>query len=131
MLAGQGTLGLELAEQGPDVETVVIPIGGGGLAAGIALALRELRPNARLVGVQTAACAPFAGGEDGGNTIADGIAVKHPGELTSSILREGLDDVVTVTDAEIARRSCSSASAASSWSRAPARRLSPRCSRKV
>ncbi len=103
VLAGQGTLGLELAEQlGSDVETVVIPIGGGGLAAGIALALTELRPEIGLVGVQAAACAPFAGQAPTGNTIADGIAVKQPGELTQSLLAGRLESVVTVTDAEIA-----------------------------
>jgi threonine dehydratase len=103
VLAGQGTLGLELAEQlGPEVGTVVIPIGGGGLAAGIALALGELRPELRLVGVQAAACAPFAGHAPTGNTIADGIAVKQPGELTQSLLAGRLETVVTVTDAEIA-----------------------------
>lgn len=101
VIAGQGTIGLELAEQLPGVGTVVVPVGGGGLAAGIALALRELRPEVRLVGVQAAACAPLAGGESHGFTIAEGIAVKKPGELTSSILRELLDDVVTVSDEEI------------------------------
>jgi threonine dehydratase len=103
VIAGQGTLGLELAEQvGPDVETLVVPVGGGGLAAGIALALAELRPGVRIVGVQAAACAPFTGSEPTGNTIADGIAVKQPGELTSALLADRLADVVTVTDAEIA-----------------------------
>ena len=103
VLAGQGTLGLELAEQlAPEVETVVVPIGGGGLAAGVALALNELRPDIRLVGVQAAACAPFAGQAPSGNTIADGIAVKQPGELTQSLLAGRLEGVVTVTDAEIA-----------------------------
>ncbi|HSK14690.1 MAG TPA: threonine ammonia-lyase [Gaiellaceae bacterium] len=103
VVAGQGTLGLELAEQlGPDVRTVVVPVGGGGLAAGIALALAELRPEISLVGVQAAACAPLAGGKPAGTTIADGIAVKRPGELTSAILEERLAAVVTVTDAEIA-----------------------------
>jgi threonine dehydratase len=103
VVAGQGTLGLELAEQlGPDVETVAVPVGGGGLAAGIALALAELRPEIRLVGVQAAACAPLAGGKELGTTIADGIAVKRPGELTSAILADRLAAVVTVTDAEIA-----------------------------
>ena len=103
VLAGQGTLGLELAEQlDRDVETVVVPIGGGGLATGIALALKELRPELGIVGVQPAACAPFAGLKPTGSTIADGIAVKHPGELTRSLLEGRLDDVVTVTDAEIA-----------------------------
>jgi len=104
VIAGQGTLGLELAEQLPGGPgTVVIPIGGGGLAAGIALALRELRPELRLVGVQAAACAPLAGLEPAGLTIADGIAVKRPGELTSSILRDLLDEIVAVDDEVIAR----------------------------
>ena len=103
VVAGQGTLGLELAEQlEADVETLVVPIGGGGLAAGIALALHELRPQLRIVGVQAAACAPFAGEEPTGSTIADGIAVKKPGEHTKAILEERLAGVVTVSDAEIA-----------------------------
>jgi threonine dehydratase len=101
VIAGQGTIGLELAEQLPDLETLVVPIGGGGLAAGITLALRELMPRLRVIGVQAAACAPFAGGDRHDFTIADGIAVKQPGELTASILRETLEDVVTVTDEEI------------------------------
>jgi threonine dehydratase len=103
VIAGQGTLGLELAEQlGPEVETLVVPVGGGGLAAGIALALEEVRPGLRIVGVQAAACAPFAGAKPTGGTIADGIAVKQPGELTSALLADRLDGIVTVTDAEIA-----------------------------
>jgi len=102
VIAGQGTLGLELAEQLAEAGVVVVPVGGGGLAAGVAIALRALRPDVRLVGVQAEACAPLAGGEPGGFTIADGIAVKKPGELTSAILAELLDDVVTVTDDEIA-----------------------------
>jgi threonine dehydratase len=104
VVAGQGTLGLELAEQLPPGEgTVVIPVGGGGLASGIALALHELRPEVRLVGVQAAACAPYAGLEPTGPTIADGIAVKRPGELTSAILRDLLDDVVVVDDMAISQ----------------------------
>jgi threonine dehydratase len=101
VIAGQGTLGLEIAEQLPDVETLVVPIGGGGLASGIALALRELRPSVRVVGVQAAACAPYTGATDHGFTIADGIAVKQPSELTGAILRDTLADIVTVTDVEI------------------------------
>ncbi len=101
VIAGQGTLGIELAEQVEDFETVIVPIGGGGLAAGIALALRELRPGAHLVGVQASACAPLAGGRELGYTIAEGIAVKHPGELTSSILNDALDEVVSVSDEQI------------------------------
>ena len=84
------------------MKTLVVPIGGGGLASGVALALRELRPEIHLVGVQAASCAPFAGLEPTGITIADGIAVKQPGELTAGILADRLDTVVTVTDAEIA-----------------------------
>jgi threonine dehydratase len=103
VIAGQGTIGLELAEQLPDVRTFVLPIGGGGLASGIAIALRALRPDAHLVGVQAAAICPFAGGTEHGYTIAEGIAVKQPGTLTSAILRELLDDVVTVTDEQISQ----------------------------
>ena len=91
VIAGQGTIGLELAEQAPDAETVLIPIGGGGLASGIALALKERRRNVRVVGIL---CQP-------GYTIADGIAVKQRGELASSILDRVLDDTVSVSDEEI------------------------------
>jgi threonine dehydratase len=97
VISGQGTIGLELAEQLPDAGTVVVPIGGGGLAAGIALALKGLRPGVRVVGVQAAGTLP--GGS--GVTIADGIAVKQPGELTMSILERVLDEIVIVTDEEI------------------------------
>jgi threonine dehydratase len=104
VIAGQGTMGLELAEQlPPGAGTVVIPIGGGGLASGIAIGLRALRPELSLVGVQAAACAPFAGRAPIGPTIADGIAVKVPAELTSSILRDLLDDVVVVDDEAISQ----------------------------
>ena len=99
VIAGQGTLGLELADQLPDVETVVVPVGGGGLCSGIALALKGVRPEVRVVGVQAAACLP--GGS--GFTIADGIAVKAPGELTTGILEHVLDDLVSVADEEISR----------------------------
>jgi threonine dehydratase len=92
VIAGQGTIGLELAEQVPEVESVLIPVGGGGLASGIATALRELRPAIRLVGVEV---------RRHGYTIADGIAVKQPGELTTSILDRLLDEMVTVDDNEI------------------------------
>ena len=92
VIAGQGTIGLELAEQVADAETVVIPVGGGGLAAGIAIAIRELRPDVRLVGVQAGLS---------GFTIADGIFVKQPGELTMSILDDVLEDMVEVDDEAI------------------------------
>jgi threonine dehydratase len=97
IIAGQGTIGLELADQVEGLETVLIPIGGGGLASGISLALRAVRPDLRIVGVQASGTLP-----DGpGYTIADGIAVKKPGDLTMSILAETLDEVVAVTDEEI------------------------------
>lgn len=102
VVAGQGTIGLEIAEQIEDLETLVVPIGGGGLASGIVLALKEIRPDVRVVGVQAANCAPFAGEIVGAYTIADGIAVKKPGELAKSVLKERLDGLVTVTDGEIA-----------------------------
>jgi threonine dehydratase len=101
VIAGQGTVGLELADQLDEVEVVVIPIGGGGLASGVALALRERRPGVRLVGVQAEKCAPFAGSTQHGFTIAEGIWVKRPGELTSAILGDLLDGVITVTEEEI------------------------------
>jgi threonine dehydratase len=92
VIAGQGTIGLELAEQAPDVGTVLIPVGGGGLAMGIAIGLRALLPDVRLVGVRA--------GVDG-YTIADGIAVKVPSEFTMPLLEDLLDDIVAVTDEEI------------------------------
>jgi threonine dehydratase len=94
VIAGQGTIGLELLEQLPDAQTFLLPVGGGGLAAGIAIALRAQRPGARIVGVQA--------GKTGRGTIADGIAVKHPGVLTMAILDELLDELVHVEDEEIA-----------------------------
>jgi threonine dehydratase len=92
VIAGQGTIGLELAEQVPEMGTVLIPIGGGGLSVGIATALRALRPAVRLVGVQA--------GLDG-YTIADGIAVKIPSDFTMPLLADLLDDMVAVSDEEI------------------------------
>ena len=92
VVAGQGTIALELLEQAPDLGTVLIPIGGGGLALGIATALRASRPDVRIVGVQA--------GVDG-YTIADGIAVKVPSEFTMPLLEDLLDDIVSVTDEEI------------------------------
>ena len=103
MIAGQGTIGLELVEQLPGLGTVVVPIGGGGLAAGIAIALRALKPEVHIVGVQAANICPFAGGTEHRYTIAEGIAVKQPGTLTSAVLGELLDEVVTVTDEQISQ----------------------------
>jgi threonine dehydratase len=92
VVAGQGTIGLELLDQEPDVGTVLIPIGGGGLALGIATALRALKPKVRIVGVRA--------GVDG-YTIADGIAVKVPSDFTMPLLEDLLDDIVAVTDEQI------------------------------
>jgi threonine dehydratase len=94
VIAGQGTIGLELVERLPDAKTFVVPIGGGGLCAGIAIALRALRPDARIVGVQA--------GKTANGTIADGIQVKHPGALTMSIIEKNVDEVVHVEDDWIA-----------------------------
>lgn len=92
VIAGQGTIALELLEQVPDVGTVLVPIGGGGLALGISTALRALRPNVRIVGLLAGV---------GGYTIADGIAVKVPSEFTMPLLEDLLDDIVPVSDDEI------------------------------
>jgi threonine dehydratase len=112
VVAGQGTLGLELASQMPDAATVVVPVGGGGLISGLAVALRDVRPELRIVGVQSEAaagfCASLAAGElvaapGEGETIADGIAVREPGELTWAHVSRLVDDVVAVDDATLAR----------------------------
>ncbi|HEU0194496.1 MAG TPA: threonine ammonia-lyase [Gaiellales bacterium] len=109
VIAGQGTVGLEILEDAPDVDVIVVPLGGGGLLSGIAAAVKAVRPEVRVVGVEAAGCAPYVGSLEQGEirpvpqteTIADGIAVKHPGEITFGMIRELVDDVVTVTDAEI------------------------------
>jgi threonine dehydratase len=111
VLAGQGTIGLEIIDDLPDVSTVVVPIGGGGLVSGIATAVKALKPDARIIGVQAREAAwvspSLAAGHavkvEIGQTIADGIAVKTPGELTLPVIRELVDDVVEVTEEEIAR----------------------------
>jgi threonine dehydratase len=94
IVAGQGTIGLEVAEQVPEAETVVVPIGGGGLAAGIATALRSAKPETKAIGVRAA---------PDGFALADGIAVKQPGALTGPLLDELLDDVVEVSAVDIAQ----------------------------
>lgn len=111
VVAGQGTIGLEIVEALPDLTLLVVPIGGGGLISGIAIAVKALLPDVRIIGVQAAGCAPvlqsLAAGEPvtspTARTIADGIAVKRPGDLTLPIIRELVDEVVTVDDDEIAR----------------------------
>jgi len=111
VITGQATLGLELLQDLPQVETVVVPLGGGGLLSGIALAIKLQRPNVRIIGVQTEAVAPYFGyiqtgqyrpNKPGATTIADGIRVKSPGERTSLVLRHYVDDVVTVDDGKTA-----------------------------
>jgi threonine dehydratase len=110
VVAGQGTVGLEIADHVPDVRLVVVPLGGGGLIAGIALTLAATVPGARVVGVQAAACAPYIDslaahrpiGARSANTICDGIAVKRPGDFTLPLVERYVDEVVTVTDDEVA-----------------------------
>lgn len=109
VIAGQGTLALEIVEQAPDVRTVVVPVGGGGLISGIAAGLAELAPSVRVVGVEADGAASMRASLDAGApreltsvaTIADGIAVKSPSELTFAHVQAFVDDVVTVTDEEI------------------------------
>jgi threonine dehydratase len=110
VVAGQGSLGLELLEDVPDLAQVVVPVGGGGLASGIAIAVKSARPEVRVVGVQAEACAPYPQslqrGEpvpvDSALTIADGIAVKRPGDLTLPLLTQWLDDLVVVGEDDTA-----------------------------
>jgi threonine dehydratase len=111
VVAGQGTVGLEVVEDQPAVRLVVVPLGGGGLATGIAMAVKSLVPEARVVGVQAEACAPYIDslvahrpiGARSANTICDGIAVKQPGELTLPLVERWIDEVVTVSDDEVAQ----------------------------
>lgn len=110
VMAGQGTIGLEILADCPDVDTVVVPIGGGGLIAGIATAIKAERPDARVIGVQAEGAASvnrsLEQGEiyerDAVDTIADGIATRRVGDKTFEIIEKRVDDVVTVTDNEIA-----------------------------
>lgn len=110
IIAGQGTLGLELLEDVPDLDTVLIPIGGGGLFAGVAMALKESRPGVRVIGVQAegadTAARSFAAGEltariEPVRTICDGIAVKSPSPRTFAYILKYADDVVTVPDSAV------------------------------
>ena len=104
IVAGQGSLGLELLEQVPDLAKVVIPVGGGGLCSGVALAIKDAKPDVQIVGVQAAACAPFPESMRRGEpieatsaiTIADGIAIKRPGGITLPLLTALVDDMVVV-----------------------------------
>ncbi|MBJ2185078.1 MAG: threonine ammonia-lyase [Muribaculaceae bacterium] len=110
VIAGQGTIGLEILEQMPDVEAVVVPIGGGGLISGVAFAIKTLRPEIKVYGVQSSGAPSMAASLQEGHiarlgevsTIADGIAVKEPGVNTFEMCNRYVDEVVTVSDDEIA-----------------------------
>ncbi|MDE2595859.1 MAG: threonine ammonia-lyase [Sphingomonadales bacterium] len=105
--AGQGTVALEMLEDVPEIDTLAIPVGGGGLASGMGVAARAIRPDVRLIGVEAELFPSMYNllkGTDlpiGGDTLAEGIAVKEPGEFTSQVLRELLDDFVLVSESEL------------------------------
>ena len=111
VLAGQGTIGLEIAEQAARTRLVVVSIGGGALAAGVAIAVKDRLPGVRVVGVQSDRCAPYPDslaarqpiGARAVSTICDGIAVKRPGELTLPLVSEYVDEIVTVSDDDVAQ----------------------------
>ncbi len=110
VIAGQGTIGLELIEQIPDLDAVIVPVGGGGLISGIAYTLKTLKPDIKVYGVQASGAPSMKNSISDGkietlasvSTIADGIAVKKPGSLTYELCRKYVDEIVTVTDDEIA-----------------------------
>lgn len=110
VIAGQGTIGLEIIDQLPEVDQVVVPIGGGGLISGVACAIKSLKPSCRVIGVQAAGAASMYSSRKEGHpiklpsvsTIADGIAVKMPGDLTFALCEQYVDEIVTVKDDEIA-----------------------------
>lgn len=111
VIAGQGTVGLEILQQLEDVEAVICPIGGGGLIAGVAMAIKEQKPSVKIYGVQTLACPGMKQSleekkvitVDSAPTMADGIAVKRPGDLTFELVQRYVDDVFCVDEMEIAR----------------------------
>jgi threonine dehydratase len=110
VIAGQGTIGLELLRQVPDVARVLVPVGGGGLISGVAIALKSVRAEIEVIGIQVDTCAPFQASLEAGFpvpvetavTIADGIAVKRPGELTLELIRRWVDRMVVVEEDEVA-----------------------------
>ena len=110
VIAGQGTIGLEILDQLPDVDAIIVPIGGGGLISGVACAVKSLNPNVKVYGVQAKNAPSMARSRemdeiitlDSVATFADGIAVKTPGEVTFSMTKQFVDDVVTVSEDEIA-----------------------------
>ena len=110
VIAGQGGLGLELLRQVPDMTRVLVPVGGGGLISGVALAIKSARPEVEVIGVQVKTCAPVAASLAAGHpvavdsalTIADGIAVKRPGELTLAMIERWVDGIVAVGEDDLA-----------------------------
>ncbi|HET8978920.1 MAG TPA: threonine ammonia-lyase [Solirubrobacteraceae bacterium] len=110
VIAGQGTLGLELVQEIPDLSRVIVPVGGGGLISGVAIAVKSQLPDVEVIGVQAEACAPMATSLNAGEpvavksalTIADGIAVKRPGRLTLELIDRWVDEMVAVTEDEVA-----------------------------
>ena len=110
VIAGQGTIGLEILEEMPDVEAIVVPVGGGGLISGVAFAVKTLRPDIKVYGVQAegapsmvkSLCTKNRERLASVSTIADGIAVKEPGENTFEFCQKYVDEIVTVSDDEIA-----------------------------
>jgi threonine dehydratase len=110
VIAGQGTIGLEIIEEMPQADAIIVPVGGGGLIAGIAFAVKTLRPDIKIYGVQSSGAASMAESMckhdrihlDSVSTIADGIAVKEPGDLTFDLCQKYVDEIVTVNDDEIA-----------------------------
>ena len=111
IVAGQGTVGLEILEQAPDVQTVLVPTGGGGLLAGVALAIKASRPDVRVIGVQAAEAAAFPESLRTGSpvalermsTMADGIAVARPGDIPFAAIQQHVDEVITVSEDSMAR----------------------------
>ncbi len=105
VITGQGTLGLELLEDIDDLTQVVVPLGGGGLLSGVAIALKLHKPSIRVIGVQISSCAPYIYGEMPTGpvlTLADGIAVKHPGVITEPLIRKWVDDIIEVDEDSVA-----------------------------
>ncbi len=105
IVTGQATLGLELIEDIPDLTQVVVPLGGGGLLSGVALAVKQVNPSIKVIGVQISSCAPYVYGtapQGPVPTLADGIAVKVPGDVTSPLIDEWVDDVVDVNEDGVA-----------------------------
>ncbi|WP_107771227.1 threonine ammonia-lyase [Nocardioides sediminis] len=111
IVTGQGTAGLEVLDQAPEVRTVLVPTGGGGLLAGMAIAIKALRPDVRVVGVQAEGAAAFPGSLKAGSpvalesmtTMADGIAVGRPGDITFAAVQQHCDDIITVSEESLSR----------------------------